>query len=438
MNRPSPLTAWLARSPVAFTLLASAAAFGAYTCMYAFRRPFTAGTFAGQELWGFKLKVLLVVAQMIGYALSKFTGIKVVSEARPGTRILLIVGLHAVAWIGLLMLATLPPGVALVGMFLNGLPLGMIWGLVFSFLEGRRVTEFLGLGLSVSFIFASGWVKAVGGWVMNSWGVGEFWMPAVTAAIFVPPLALCLYLMSRLPPPDERDIAERTRREPMDRAARRRLLRELGGPLAALVTLYVLLSVYRDLRDTFMADVLKELGHTAPSGIFAQVESLAGLGVLVALGGLWFIRNHWRALAAYHVVVILGTSLVGLASWAFRSGHLSPFAWLTLTGLGIYLAYVPFNSILFDRLLAATRRIGTASFLIYVADASGYAASVLLYIARLLGWSDLSWTRLTWTTGWMLACAAPGLLGIAWLLLERERSRIQRASVSDAAAAPGR
>ena len=421
MNHPSRFTRWLAHHPVAFTLLASAAAFGAYTCMYAFRRPFTAATFAGQELWGYKLKVLLVVAQMIGYALSKFTGIKIVSEAKPGARVLLIVGLHALAWVGLLMLATLPPAFALVGLLLNGLPLGMIWGLVFSFLEGRRVTEFLGLGLSVSFIFASGWVKSVGGWVMSAWGVSEFWMPAVTAALFVPPLACCLFVMSHLPPPDDRDIAERTRREPMDAAARRRLLGELGGALICLVVLYVLLSVYRDLRDTFMVDVLKELGHPAPPGIFAQVESLAGLGVLAALGGLWFIRNHWRALATYHVVVLLGTSLVGLSSWAFRQGHVGAFAWLTLTGLGIYLAYVPFNSIFFDRLLAATRRVGTASFLIYVADASGYAVSVVLYVGRLLGWQGVGWTQLTWTTGWLLTLAAPLLLGAAWLLLGRER-----------------
>lgn len=421
MNQLSPFTRWLARSPLAFTLLASASAFGAYTCMYAFRKPFTAGTFAGQELWGFQLKVLLVVAQMIGYVLSKFTGIKFVSEAKPGTRIVMIVGLHAVAWLGLLMLATLPPSFGLIGMLLNGLPLGMIWGLVFSFLEGRRVTEFLGLGLSVSFIFASGWVKSVGGLVMKNWGVGEFWMPAVTAALFVPPLALCLFVMSKLPPPDERDVAERTKREPMDRVARRRLLGELGVPLGLLVAIYVLLSVYRDLRDTFMADVLKELGQSAPAGIFAQVETFAGLGVMVALGGLWFIRDHWRALGTYHAIIVAGTTLVGLSSWLFRLGHLSSFWWLALTGLGVYLAYVPFNSILFDRLLAATRRVGTASFLIYVADASGYAASVALYLGRLFGLKDISWTQLTWTASWALALLAPIVLGAAWITLGRQR-----------------
>jgi hypothetical protein len=426
MNQASLFTRWLARSPVAFTLLASASAFGAYTCMYAFRRPFTVGTYEGQELWGFRFKVLLVVAQMIGYALSKFTGIKVVSEAKPGARIVMIVALHAAAWLGLLMLAVLPPELALVGMFFNGLPLGMIWGLVFSFLEGRRVTEFLGLGLSVSFIFASGWVKSVGGMVMKSWGAAELWMPAVTAALFVPPMALCLWVMSQLPPPDERDIAERTKREPMDGAARRRLLRELGVPLGLLVALYVVLSVYRDLRDSFMADVLKELGQGVPSGIFAQVESFAGVGVMVALAGLWFIRDHWRALATYHVIILAGTTLVGLASWLFRLGHMTSFWWLALTGLGVYLAYVPFNSILFDRLLAATRRVGTASFLIYVADASGYAATVALYLGRMFGLKGVSWTQLTLLSSWGLAVVAPLLLGTAWVALRRQREAAAR------------
>jgi MFS family permease len=370
--------------------------------------------------------VLLVVAQMIGYALSKFTGIKVVSEAKPGARIVMIVALHAVAWLGLLMLAVLPPELALVGMFFNGLPLGMIWGLVFSFLEGRRVTEFLGLGLSVSFIFASGWVKSVGGMVMKSWGAAELWMPAVTAALFVPPMALCLWVMSQLPPPDERDIAERTKREPMDGAARRRLLRELGVPLGLLVALYVVLSVYRDLRDSFMADVLKELGQGVPSGIFAQVESFAGVGVMVALAGLWFIRDHWRALATYHVIILAGTTLVGLASWLFRLGHMTSFWWLALTGLGVYLAYVPFNSILFDRLLAATRRVGTASFLIYVADASGYAATVALYLGRMFGLKGVSWTQLTLLSSWGLAVVAPLLLGTAWVALRRQREAAAR------------
>ena len=47
-------------------------------------------------------------------------------------------------------------------LFINGLPLGMIWGLVLGFLEGRKLTEVLGAGLSASYIIASGFVKSAG------------------------------------------------------------------------------------------------------------------------------------------------------------------------------------------------------------------------------------------------------------------------------------
>jgi hypothetical protein len=95
--------------------------------------------------------------------------------------------------------------------------------------------------------------------------------------------------------------------------------------------------------------------------------------------------------------------------------------WIALTGLGVYLAYVPFNSILFDRLLTATRRVGTASFLIYVADASGYAATVALYLGRLFGLKGVSWTQLTMMLASGLAWVSPVLLALAWLGLKRQR-----------------
>ena len=152
----------LAADPALFTVVASLAAFGAYTAMYAFRKPFSAATFSGQEIGGISLKVLFVVAQLVGYTLSKFLGIKIVSEAGAGRRIALIAGLIGLAFLPLVLLPQVPPWAQVVCLFVNGLPLGMIWGLIFGFLEGRRVTEFLGLGMSVSFIFASGWTKSVG------------------------------------------------------------------------------------------------------------------------------------------------------------------------------------------------------------------------------------------------------------------------------------
>jgi len=83
-----------------------------------------------------------------------------------------------------------------------------LWGRI----EGRRVTEPLGLALGISVIFSSGWVKTAGAWTMSGWGVSQFWMPLVTGALFVPPLALALWMLAQLAPPDSADVAARSLR----------------------------------------------------------------------------------------------------------------------------------------------------------------------------------------------------------------------------------
>lgn len=424
-TRSSGLQRRLAAHPALFTLVAALAAFGAYTAMYAFRKPFSAATYTGQEIGGVSLKVLLVVAQLLGYTLSKFLGIKVVSEAGAGRRIALIAGLIGIAFLPLVLLPQVPRWAQVVCLFVNGLPLGMIWGLIFGFLEGRKVTEFLGLGMSVSFIFASGWTKSVGVYLMKSWGVPELWMPAVTGLAFVPLLGVCLALLTSLPAPSTEDITERSERAPMNGVQRRQFLARNAVSLTFLILPYVLLTVYRDLRDTFMADVLKELGVQPDPSFFALVESMVGLGVLAALAGLWWIRDHWKALGTYHVLISLGAILVGASTLAFQQGWLGPAAWMVLTGLGGYLGYVPFNSVLFDRLLAATRQVGTAAFLIQVADSVGYLASASLYLQRTFSKASPAWTQLTQNGGLGLAVLVPVLLAASWISLKSARRLTQ-------------
>ena len=83
MGARDRLTSWLeTRGQLGFAAYAIPAAFGAYFCMYAVRKPFAAATWEG-ELWGVDLKIVLVIAQVIGYALSKLLGIRLVPEVAP-------------------------------------------------------------------------------------------------------------------------------------------------------------------------------------------------------------------------------------------------------------------------------------------------------------------------------------------------------------------
>jgi len=62
-------------------------------------------------------------------------------------------------------------------------------------------------------------------------------------------------------------------------------------------------------------------------------------------------------------------------------------------GLGLYLVYIPFNSIFFDRLIAAFSMKGNAGFFIYVADAVGYVGSVSVMLAKEGMNLQIQWTQ---------------------------------------------
>ena len=114
---------------------AMTAAFGTYFCMYGFRKPYTAATFDGVMSFGVAFKTLAVTSQVFGYMLSKFIGIKVVPEMPPHRRASTILWLIGSAEVALLLFGLVPQPFNLVPLFLNGLALGMVFGLVLGFLD---------------------------------------------------------------------------------------------------------------------------------------------------------------------------------------------------------------------------------------------------------------------------------------------------------------
>ena len=161
------LRGWLARAPApVFALYGGLMAFGAYFAMYAYRKPFTVASYASAAPVIVQYKIALVIAQVLGYALSKIAGVKVISETPPHRRAIGIVGLISLAELALVAFALIPAPWNIACLFANGLALGFIWGLVFGFLEGRRLSEPLGAMLCISFIVSSGVVKSAGAGVM--------------------------------------------------------------------------------------------------------------------------------------------------------------------------------------------------------------------------------------------------------------------------------
>jgi hypothetical protein len=404
-------------NPVVFTVFAGLAGFAAYFSMYAFRKPFSVALFIDVPGWHFALdyKIALVLAQVLGYAASKLIGVKVIAEIAPEKRAPAIVGLVALSWFALILFAIVPAPWNVLAMFLNGLPLGLIWGLVFGFMEGRRTSEVLGAILCASFIVASGAVKSVGKLLMDDWHISAFWMPAAAGAVFFPLLGVSVWVLSQLPRPSLEDEAARVKRAPMNAAARTRFLQRYGLGIGLLVLAYVLTTAIRDFRDNFAAEIWTSLGFGHAAAVFTATELPVAVLSLTVLGVIIVVRDNTKALVVIHGVIFAGLLLLGLSTLAFQAALLSPLLWMILSGAGLYMAYVPFNAMLFDRLIAASGTVGTAGFLIYIADASGYLGSCVLLLWRNFGLVQLDWLQVFIASAYFTSVAGMLLIGLAAL-----------------------
>lgn len=407
MNHPSTYSTFSSKQ-ISTAVYLAVVVFCTYASVFAFRKPFTVATFEGLKFWNISYQTLLIISQVMGYMLSKFYGIKFISELRRLGRWKTSLVLMGTAWLSLLLFALLPAPWGMLCLFVNGFVLGFMWGITFSYVEGRRATDFIGVVLAVSFIFAGGFSRSVGKWVMLHWNITEFWMPFVTACLFGVPLLLFYALMEKAALPDADDVAERTVRNPMDKSERKKFLQTFGPGVVAFVIIYLLLTILRDLRDNYMANMWNELGYASNASVFAKTETITSLIVLALIGTLVFVRNNARAFRIIHVLLLLSFVTTLVASLLFKTNLLSGALWMQFTGLGLYIGYILFNSVYFERLLATFKIAGNVGFLIYLADAWGYLGSVSVMLSKEFLKTQLSWVHFYSTVA--VVCAAVGLM----------------------------
>jgi hypothetical protein len=406
-------------NPLALAVWCMVAAFGTYACMYGFRKPFTAGLYVdapfapGTKAW-------LVGAQVIGYTLSKIIGIRVISEMRPERRRVALLGLVAVAQMALVLLGLVPAPWHAACLFLNGLPLGLVFGLVLGFLEGRRLTEAFIAGLCASFILADGISKSAGAWLLKS-GVPEAWMPAAAGMLFSLPLIGFTAMLGRIPRPDILDVEDRSERGPMDAGGRRTFLQRHGRGLLLITLAYTLITVLRSFRADFAPELWSALGSPGEPEVFTLSEIWVALAVLTVSGFTARIRNNRTAFFMSLGICTVGLFLVAGTLLARNLVQLAPFTFMVLMGIGLYLPYVAVHTTVFERLIAFTRENANLGFLMYLADSGGYLGYAGMMLVRKAGFADMdplaTFIRLAWV------CVIVGAVAFAGAALHFRKLR---------------
>lgn len=375
---PKKLSEIINRSSFNQTLFASVTAFFTYMCFYPFRRAYTAATYENLVFIGVNFKILIITAQVLGFAVSKGLGIKYVSEMLPKNRSRNLLIMIILSLFCYLFFALTPAPYNLFFIFLASLPLGMVYGTILGFLEGRKTTDLLVAVLTASFIMGSGFAKSIGKWVMTSLEVSQFWMPFVACAIMIVPFGICAWLMGQITPPNQEDKENRTERKPMQNSDRKAFIKEFALSMTIFVVSYVLLTSFREFRDNFTPEIWKLLGYGNNSAIFTQTETPIAIIVLLIMASMRWVQNNYKAFVIIQLLMLAGGVLIGISTLLFQQKILSPVAWLTTLGLGVYLAYAMCNSLYFERMIAAFKKSGTVGFLITFADYYAYMGSILV------------------------------------------------------------
>lgn len=281
---------------IASPFFAAFAAFATYSIVFGFRKSFTVASYSNLQFVGLDFKTCMVISQTIGYMMAKFFGIKFISELKPNNKHIIIFTLIGIAWFSWFLFALVPTPWNIFFLFTNGFPLGMLWGVVFSYIEGRRSTDFIGAALATSFIFATGFVKTVGAWLQQVYQINDFWLPFVTGIVYAIPLIAFVYLMEQIAPPSQQDIEDRKKRLPIDASKRKAIVKEYFIGISLAIFIYSFVTLVRDIRDNFGAEMWKEIGYTAKPSLFSSTEIPITIGLLIIIGCLVFVKKSFKAL----------------------------------------------------------------------------------------------------------------------------------------------
>eukprot|EP00045_Choanoeca_perplexa_P005507 m.46603 g.46603 ORF g.46603 m.46603 type:complete len:443 (-) comp13159_c0_seq1:8-1336(-) len=384
-RQQSAITSWLEGRPhfqTTYTTLVVSIAYitGTYFIKYPiFLLPNT------ENVGPLQLKVWISIASTVGYALSKIPAYSIVStmprEKRKRWIILLILSMLVLS---LGFYAILPHFAQPIGVFLGALPASWVFGIMFTYLEGRRSTEITSGMLNFFIILGGALARAVGSAILDALPSNlHAWMPLITAGIGLPIAIVCVFLLDAVPQPTLADVRERAVRRPMPAAERGAFLKRFWPGLALLSLNYMLMVTFRSFRDYFCANVYKDMLHRDVTSMdYILADWPAGAVACSMMMGVAAVRDNRKGVQAMHVMMVLGAVILAAITVLFQIHYLSGEVSIICIGIGLYVAWLPSQAILFDRILSASDTPGTSVFLIFATDFLGYVGTLALLIYK--------------------------------------------------------
>ncbi|MFM8392354.1 MAG: DUF5690 family protein, partial [Acidobacteriota bacterium] len=246
-----------------------------------------------------------------------------------------------------------------------------------------------------------------------------FWMPFAAGLLFTPPLLFFTWLLTRIPPPTRLDIELRRERPPLVANERRKLFQRHATGLVLLFGAYLLLTILRGIRADFAPEIWRGLGYQSQPQIFTKSELIVMIGVVIANGFAFLIRNNRRAFFTALAIAFGGFLLAGAGLIGWQMQLFDGFSLMVLLGLGLYLPYVAVHTTILERLIAMTADRGNLGYLMYLADSFGYLGYVGVMMARETLRGNQNFNQFFLSLAGGVVVGASFLLGGCWIYFAR-------------------
>jgi hypothetical protein len=157
------------------------------------------------------------------------------------------------------------------------------------------------------------------------------------------------------------------------------------------VAIYVFLTVFRDLRDNFAVEFWDSIGMKNIPTMLVFSELPIAILVIIIIGSMIFIKNNKAGFFINFLIVFIGGILLLISTLLFSQQLISPTLWMIIVGFSMYLPYIAFHALFFERWIAYFKIKSNIGFLMYVADAAGYLGSTVVLLFKNFNNTTYSW-----------------------------------------------
>jgi hypothetical protein len=131
------------------------------------------------------------------------------------------------------------------------------------------------------------------------------------------------------------------------------------------------------------------------------------LGALAIVGAFFLIKDNYKAFKMSHILIMAGVFLSLFATLLFNLHLINPFVWMILGTAGMYLGYLPFNCLYFERMISVYKIKGNVGFVMYIADAFGYLGTVVVLLVK-----EFIPIKYSWVHFFSFLFYAMGIIGV--------------------------